>query len=106
MQSSTTARMRKRRPSVIWSETKSRLQRWLAARRLYRPPRADRPLAPAAAAHRQPLFAVDPLNPLLVDRMTLAPQQHMQPSIAEPSSFLGQGLQPLAQCAVVRPPGR
>jgi len=31
VQSSTTARMRKRRPSVSWSETKSRLQRWSAA---------------------------------------------------------------------------
>src|SRR6202795_432761 len=29
--SATTARMRKRRASVSWSETKSRLQRWLAA---------------------------------------------------------------------------
>ena len=31
VQSSTTARMRNRRPSVSWSETKSRLQRWLGA---------------------------------------------------------------------------
>ena len=32
VQLSITVRMRKRRPSVIWSETKSKLQRLLAAR--------------------------------------------------------------------------
>src|ERR1700722_6767290 len=99
VQLSITVRMRKRRPSVIWSETKSRLQRLLAARGV------SRPLAPAAAPHRQPLLTVDPLDALPVDRMALAPQQHMQPPIAEAPSLLGQGLQAFAQRSVIRPPG-
>ena len=72
-------------------------------RRLHRPARADRPLAPAPPAHRQPLLAVDPLDPLPVDGMALAPEQHVQPPVAEAPPLLGQGLQPLAQRAVVRP---
>jgi hypothetical protein len=53
-------------------------------------------LAPAAAAHHQPLFLVQPINPLAVDRVALAPQQHPKASIAEPPAFLGQRFQPLA----------
>src|SRR5690606_28008803 len=56
-----------------------------------------------APAHHQLLLAVDPLDPLLVDRMALAPEHHVQTSIAEPPTLLGQGLQPIAQDAVVRP---
>ena len=74
-------------------------------RRLERPSRPDRPLATAAAAHHQPLLAVDPLNALLVDRMALAPQPHMQPPIAEAPSVQGQGLQAFAQRSVIRPAG-
>src|SRR6267154_5134326 len=72
---------------------------------LYRPPRSHGPLAPAALANHQPLLAIQTLNALFVDRMALAPQQHMQPPIAEPPPLLGQGLQPLAKFAVIRPPG-
>jgi hypothetical protein len=77
-------------------------------RHLDRPARADRPLAPTATAHRQPLLAVDPLHPLPIDRMALAAEQHMQPPVAEAPPFLRQRLQtgavgglPLAQIAVV-----
>ena len=67
VQSSTTARMRKRRPSVSWSETKSSDQRWLGASGSRdRRPRSHRPLAAAAPAHRQPLLAVEPEQPLVV----------------------------------------
>src|SRR6267154_1864219 len=72
---------------------------------LYRPPRSHGPLAPAALANHQPLLAIQTLNALFVGRMALAPQQHMQPPIAEPPPLLGQGLQPLAKFAVIRPPG-
>src|SRR6267154_3210774 len=72
---------------------------------LYRPPRSHGPLAPAALANHQPLLAIQTLNALFVDRMALAPQQHMQPPIAEPPPLLGQGLQPLAKFAVILPPG-
>src|SRR5579864_8577161 len=36
-------------------------------------PGADRALATAASAHRQPLLAVKPLHPLPIDRMAFAP---------------------------------
>jgi len=71
-------------------------------RQVQRSPRAHRSLPAAAPAHRQLLVAIDPLDPFPVDRMALAPQQHVQATIAEPSTFLGQGLQPVAQSAVVR----
>lgn len=45
-------------------------------------PRAHRSLPTAAPAHRQSLLAIDPLNPLPVDRMALAPQQDVQAAIA------------------------
>src|SRR5207248_1837851 len=74
VQSSTTARMRKRRVSVSWSQTKSRSPALVGCqRRRDRPPRSPRPLAPAAPAHGQPLLAVEALDPLLVDRMAFAP---------------------------------
>jgi hypothetical protein len=68
VQSSTTARMRKRRASVSWSETKSRPSAGWGQRRRDRPPRSHRPLAAAAPAHRQSLLTIEPLYPLLVAR--------------------------------------
>jgi len=73
--SSTTARLRKRRPSVIWSCTKSSDQRWFGLRGNgigERTPMA--PLAPAAAAHHQPLLLVQPVNPLAVDSVAFPAQ--------------------------------
>src|SRR5215471_13538111 len=67
-------RMRKRRPSVIWSCTKSSDQRWFGPSGIGE--RTPMALATAASPHHQPLFFVQPLNPLPVDRVTLAPQQH------------------------------
>ena len=56
-------------------------------------------------ANHQPLLAIQTLNALLVDRMALAPQKHVQPPIAKPPAFLGQRFQPLGKFAVIRPPG-
>jgi hypothetical protein len=46
-----------------------------------------------ASAHRQPFLTIDPLNPLPVDRMALAPQQDVQAAVAEPATLLGEGPQ-------------
>ena len=92
VQLSITVRMRKRRPSVIWSATTRRAARSSQVQRpalvgdqrqVQRSPRAHRSLPAAAPAHRQPFLAIDPLNPLLVDRMALAPQQDVQAAVAE-----------------------
>lgn len=96
-----TARMRKRRPSVIWSETKSWLQCWPsssgAASIGFRVP-----IARLRPAHRQQLIAIEPLHPVPIHGMALAPQPLAQPAIAESPALLRQLLQPLAQRAVVR----
>jgi hypothetical protein len=44
----------------------------------------------------RPLFFVQPVNPLAVDRVTLAPQQHPKASIAKPPALLSQRFQPRA----------
>nr|P17986.1 RecName: Full=Insertion element ISR1 uncharacterized 30.8 kDa protein A [Rhizobium sp.]CAA29833.1 unnamed protein product [Rhizobium sp.] len=89
VQLSITVRMRKRRPSVSWSATKSATSAgWApAAGHGRRVPIARLRRAPA---HRQLLVAIDPLDPFPVDRMALAPQQHVQATIAEPSTFLAR----------------
>ena len=68
VQSSTTARMRKRRPSVSWSETKSRLQRSLLPAGAASAPVRHGPLAAAAPAHRKALLAIEPEQPFSVHR--------------------------------------
>ena len=104
VQSSYTSTIRNRRPSVNWSATKSRTPALVGrCRRLYRPPRSQGPLAPAALANHQPLLAIQTLNALLVDRMALAPQKHVQPPIAKPPALLGQRFQLLAKFAVMGP---
>src|SRR3954464_2377805 len=70
-------------------------------RHLDRPPRSQRPLASAAPANRQTLFAVEPLHPLLIDDLAFSPQQHVQAPITEPPPLLRQGFQPLPQCAIL-----
>jgi hypothetical protein len=51
----------------------------------------------------QLFFAADAEQALMVHRMALAPQEHVQPTVAEPASDLGQVFQPLAQHGVVLP---
>jgi hypothetical protein len=73
--------------------------------RLDRPSRSDRPFASTAPAYRQSLLAVEALDPLLVDGMIFAPQQHVQTTVAKPPSLLGQGFQPFTQRPIVRSRG-
>ena len=47
------------------------------------------------------LIAVEMLHAFAVHESAFSPPQHMEPSIAEPPSLLGQGLQPLAQRIIV-----
>jgi hypothetical protein len=72
-------------------------QRWSFVSDQLTDGRRFRIVVPATPAHCQPLLAVKPLHPLLVDRMAFAPQQHMQATVAEPPPLLGQGFQPLTQ---------
>ena len=70
----------------------------------HRAPGAQRPLAAAASAHR----AAAPRGRagctcLLVDDDALAPQQHMQATIAEPAALGAKLVQPRAQRRVIRP---
>src|SRR5580700_10313285 len=106
VQSSTTHRMRKRRPLVIWSETKSSDQRILAAIGKTigaRVPSAR--LQAAALANHQPLFPVEPVNALAVHQIALPAQEHMQAPVTEPPPLMRQGPEPFAQRSIVRASG-
>ncbi len=70
-------------------------------RRLDRTPRSHRPLAAAAAAHRQLLLAIEPLNALAVDGVALPLQQDVQSPIAEAATLVRQLVQPSAQDSVI-----
>src|SRR5215813_2079982 len=80
------------RPALVWP-SRQRQQR----------ANPNATLAPAAAAHHQPFFFVQPVNPLAVDRVTLAPQQHPKAPIAKPPALPSQRSQPLAQLIVIAP---
>ena len=71
-------------------------------RQRHRCPRTQCPLAPAAPAHHEPLFAVQPIELLVIHRVTFARQQPAQAPIAEAPPLRGQFAQPLPQCRVVR----
>ena len=58
-----------------------------AVRQRHRRPRAERPLAPAAATHLQPLLAIEPPQLLVVRPQPLARQQQAEAAIAEPPSL-------------------
>lgn len=64
LSSSTTARMRKRRPSVSWSDTKSSDHRSSGP---------DRPLAAATAANGELLLPIEPEQLLVVHDQALHP---------------------------------
>ena len=53
----------------------------------------------------QLFFTIQPEQALVIDRMTLSPQQNMQPAIAEAPSLMGQSLHTLAQIYIVDPHG-
>lgn len=64
-----------RRPALVWYQ---RQHRWGS--------HADGPFAPAPATHMQPLLPADPGQAFMVHLMAFAPQEHMQPTIAEPAA--------------------
>src|SRR4051812_24916092 len=101
VQSSTMVRMRKRRPQVSWSDTKSSDHR--RHRNQHRRPGPDRSFAAAAAAYRQLLFPVEPEQFLVVDQIAFPLEQNMQPSVAEAAALLGNRFHALTKAGVVSP---
>src|SRR5712664_2416389 len=83
VQSSTTVRMRKRRPSVSWSETKSSDQRSLGAIGTSIGARVPIARLRPPAAHRELLFPIEPEELLVVDHIAFPLEQNMQAPIAE-----------------------
>src|SRR5262249_23957825 len=94
-------RMRKRRPSVIWSCTKSSDQRWFGASGS-RTTMAR--FAPAPPRPHRRFCLYHPKTPLGLGGGPSPPQQHPKSSIAEPPARLRQRFQPLAQRIVIGPP--
>src|ERR1041384_1473605 len=87
VKSSTTAMIRKRRPSTKGIRQKVQapaLVRSLRDRK--RRPRAERPLASTTPAHLQSLLAVEASELLVVHDQTLAAHQHKHTAIAEPAA--------------------
>ena len=68
-----------------------------ALRGRHRRPCAERSLAPAALAHRQPFLAIEPVELLPVQHDAFAPQQKVQAPVAEPPSLRSQFPQPLPE---------
>jgi len=68
----------------------------------HRRPRSERSLAAAAVTHLKPFLAIKPAEPLVVQDNTLAPEQDVQPSIAEPPPNARQLAPPCACCRIVR----
>jgi hypothetical protein len=54
-------------------------------------------------ASRQPLLAIEPVDPIEAGCFTLLPQQDEQPSIAEPPARIGEIAQLAAQLGIGRP---
>ncbi len=67
---------------------------------------AEPPLLPAAAADRELLFLIEPVDELVVRRPSLATQQLVAAAIAEASALAGKSAKPLAQPLVVASPLR
>jgi len=68
---------------------------------LDRPSLAKRSLPPAALAHHELLFAIDPLEPFSDHLVTFTAQQHVKPATAEKATLLGERLQSGTQLTVV-----
>src|SRR6185369_7719304 len=67
-------------------------------------PRADRPAPCPTLANSQTLFPIQPVDPVDARWLTLAPQQDMQPAIAEPAPLIGKLAQTAAQLRLRRTP--
>src|SRR6185437_5995603 len=73
--------------------------RWQRHRRAH----AQGTLAPAATADHEPFCLVQPVDPLAVHHVPLAPQQHIEAAVAEPPALVRQVPKSLAQSLVRRP---
>jgi len=85
--SSTMLRIRNRRPQANWSWTKSRDQRGIDGDRRTRSQCA--PPSPSLA-HREALFAVEPVDAVDPGRFAVLAQQDKQSPIAEALPFVGE----------------
>jgi hypothetical protein len=65
------------RPALVWQ-----------LRHEHRGTRPQGPLAPAAAAHHELFFPIEPKQPFMVHLEALPPQQHMQAPVAEAAAFM------------------
>lgn len=66
-------------------------------------PSSDRAVAGSALSHRQPFLAIEAVDAVLADPLTLLPQQNEQPPIAEAPALIGEVSQSGAQRRVARP---
>jgi len=101
--SSTTFRIRKRRPQANWSCTKSKDQRAFA-----RTATSNGALLPTARRRARrwrtvsPSFAVEPIDAVDPRWLALAAQQDEQTPVAETPALIGQRTQTAAQLGVRR----
>lgn len=72
-----------------------------ALRNGHRRPRAQRPFPAATRAHRQPLFAIQPVHLLQVQVHAFTPEQDREPAIAEPATLVGELVHPLADSIIL-----
>src|SRR5262245_45539687 len=102
VKSSTTVRRRKRRPSSSTSRTKSSDQRSLM--RVGEPGHAARHAPPSFATTDGETFrCVQSIDALELHAKAFAPEQHVEPSIPEPSPLAGQLPEAVAQCWPLEP---
>src|SRR3954451_2632207 len=103
VKSSTSVRMRKRRPLTSVSATKSSDQRKLRSWDRHRRPCTESPFAATALAHHQPLFLVEPVELLAIELDALAFQHQTKTTIAEPPPLGRQLSQLPAKPFIERP---
>ena len=101
VESSTTVRMRKRRPLASVSATKSIDQRRLRFCGMVIGTQG--PFAPATLAHRQPFLLVEAIRLLAIEFDALALEHQAQASTTEPPSLRCQFTQAPAQLFIARP---
>src|SRR5262245_37625772 len=83
--SSTTLKIRKRRPQASWSWMKSSDQRIDLGLNQDRCACSNGFAPGLAVAHRQALLAIEPVDAVDARRLARSPQQNEQPPIAEPA---------------------
>ena len=101
VKSSTTARIRNRRPSAKASDRKSRLQRWLGPCGIVIGARVPSARL-GAAAHLQPFLAIETTQLLVVHDVSLAARQDVQTAITEAAADSRQLAQTCPHGGIVR----